>query len=655
MHLYPGSPIPQRQSHRAAKRRGWRGVEEGRAWSAAEDTLVASTPTTTARAQKGKITSQCTIPPHPVVLGCSGKPAEETFASLDKISEGLNAKCGRPGLANIRRPGAYQLPSFARTDPPQLTRHPSQVSAALAQSHPASYPEPPRRPRSRSVLHSAFLLGDMYWMANALEGCARRAGRGQEAASHGSLHHTGSVPVSGYRARDAGISSAPTYELRRCLLPPATSTQRAQDTPPRIHQQMIGVGRFLSSALCSTIAAPARTSSNLGHTIKTKAQLRDSAGARGGVDVGGGTACQAFDGCEGVCTRGCNVVGETWISGATWTPQCMRLRWIRASGWARAWALAAETRATRVVARAGGGPKIYGEASVFFKAQSIEADDTNWGGRTPLLLSKGIVYAGIPVRGDVVGPSRVRVCESRKLWATRKRDEREFGGSSTPPRAARPDGNEQLDSEDALGEKLVAVKGARTGPTPSIPGAGLGRVRRIHSDALRMVDAPCTERAVLVVAVGGRRAVSGSVTKVTSRSGRLSQTTTYEFSSSCCRFTKLHLLLNRWLSSTTYNLEKCTKSIAEPSPDSGRHYGAFERPLQLKTLRAWHTYTSNPTKIEGDGPVRKQCVLMEGEPALTLLPSFLLIIGLRYAVLKDVVAPVPSTAVMDESDFVGNQ
>ncbi|KAJ7091669.1 hypothetical protein C8R44DRAFT_861043 [Mycena epipterygia] len=76
---------------------------------------------------------------------------------------------------------------------------------------------------------------------------------------------------------------------------------------------------------------------------------------------------------------------------------------------------------------------------------------------------------------------------------------------------------------------------------------------------------------------------------------------------------------------------------------------------ELKTLRAWHTYTSNPTKIEGDGPVRKQCLLMEGEHALTLLPSFLLTIGLRYAVLKDVVAPVPSTAVMDESDFAGNQ
>lgn len=25
---------------------------------------------------------------------------------------------------------------------------------------------------------------------------------------------------------------------------------------------------------------------------------------------------------------------------------------------------------------------------------------------------------------------------------------------------------------------------------------------------------------------------------------------------------------------------------------------------ELKTLRDWHTYTSNPTKIEGDGPVR---------------------------------------------------
>ncbi|KAJ7105366.1 hypothetical protein C8R44DRAFT_886833 [Mycena epipterygia] len=66
---------------------------------------------------------------------------------------------------------------------------------------------------------------------------------------------------------------------------------------------------------------------------------------------------------------------------------------------------------------------------------------------------------------------------------------------------------------------------------------------------------------------------------------------------------------------------------------------------ELKTLRAWHTYTSNPTKIEGDGPVRYL-------PATFLTRTWQETI---YAVFKDVVAPVPSTAVMDESDFAGNQ
>ena len=110
---------------------------------------------------------------------------------------------------------------------------------------------------------------------------------------------------------------------------------------------------------------------------------------------------------------------------------------------------------------------------------------------------------------------------------------------------------------------------------------------------------------------------------------------------------------------------------------SSGHYVAeeFGRPIfcplydaDLKTFRAWRTYTSNPTTIQGDGPLR------------TLPPSFLtrqlqetlhsqaryvnlrvrlllvLIVNLfSYAVLKNIVAPVVSAVVMDESDFALNQ
>ncbi|KAJ6549169.1 hypothetical protein B0H10DRAFT_2129194, partial [Mycena sp. CBHHK59/15] len=79
----------------------------------------------------------------------------------------------------------------------------------------------------------------------------------------------------------------------------------------------------------------------------------------------------------------------------------------------------------------------------------------------------------------------------------------------------------------------------------------------------------------------------------------------------------------------------------------------FGRPIfkplfdaELKTLRNWQTYTSNPTTIQGDGPAR------------TLPPSYLartfqeqLISQARYAVLKDIVVPVISAVGMEESDF----
>lgn len=54
-------------------------------------------------------------------------------------------------------------------------------------------------------------------------------------------------------------------------------------------------------------------------------------------------------------------------------------------------------------------------------------------------------------------------------------------------------------------------------------------------------------------------------------------------------------------------------------------------------------------------PGKKTSLLMHGKPSFTSAPPASYSSGLRYLVLKDVVAPVPSTAVMDESDFAGNQ
>ncbi|KAJ7483027.1 hypothetical protein B0H11DRAFT_2232045 [Mycena galericulata] len=71
---------------------------------------------------------------------------------------------------------------------------------------------------------------------------------------------------------------------------------------------------------------------------------------------------------------------------------------------------------------------------------------------------------------------------------------------------------------------------------------------------------------------------------------------------------------------------------------------------ELRTLRAWHTYTSNPTTIEGDGPVR-----MQPPSFLTRTLQETIFANGRYSVLKDVVAPVPSAALMDDSDFAQNQ
>ncbi|KAJ7674409.1 hypothetical protein B0H17DRAFT_1207990 [Mycena rosella] len=69
---------------------------------------------------------------------------------------------------------------------------------------------------------------------------------------------------------------------------------------------------------------------------------------------------------------------------------------------------------------------------------------------------------------------------------------------------------------------------------------------------------------------------------------------------------------------------------------------------ELVTLRAWHKFTSNPTKIEGN--VRM------------VPPSFLartfqeeVFAKARYEVLKTIVAPVPSEATMDDADFALNQ
>ncbi|KAJ7198049.1 hypothetical protein B0H12DRAFT_134545 [Mycena haematopus] len=71
---------------------------------------------------------------------------------------------------------------------------------------------------------------------------------------------------------------------------------------------------------------------------------------------------------------------------------------------------------------------------------------------------------------------------------------------------------------------------------------------------------------------------------------------------------------------------------------------------ELNTLREWRKFTSNPTVIPGDGPVRTI-------PATFLtrdLQRTMFLEG-RYNVLKDVVAPMPSSEVMDISDFALNQ
>ncbi|KAJ6530683.1 hypothetical protein B0H19DRAFT_1242501 [Mycena capillaripes] len=70
----------------------------------------------------------------------------------------------------------------------------------------------------------------------------------------------------------------------------------------------------------------------------------------------------------------------------------------------------------------------------------------------------------------------------------------------------------------------------------------------------------------------------------------------------------------------------------------------------LATICAWHTFTSNPTVIPRDGPVRmaRAAFLMR-----TLQEN--IFAEARYNVLKDVVAPVPSTEVMGELDFALNQ
>ncbi|KAJ6580314.1 hypothetical protein B0H10DRAFT_1962548 [Mycena sp. CBHHK59/15] len=60
---------------------------------------------------------------------------------------------------------------------------------------------------------------------------------------------------------------------------------------------------------------------------------------------------------------------------------------------------------------------------------------------------------------------------------------------------------------------------------------------------------------------------------------------------------------------------------------------------ELKTLRSWRKYTSKPTTIEGAGPVHIERIFENA----------------RYLLLKDIVAPVPSVAVMDDSDFAANQ
>ncbi|KAJ7208152.1 hypothetical protein C8J57DRAFT_1257927 [Mycena rebaudengoi] len=95
------------------------------------------------------------------------------------------------------------------------------------------------------------------------------------------------------------------------------------------------------------------------------------------------------------------------------------------------------------------------------------------------------------------------------------------------------------------------------------------------------------------------------------------------------------------------------------------------RPLfeaDLKTFRAWRTYTSNPTTIQGDGPPRTlppsflarhfQEMLNSQARYVNLRVCLLLVLIVNlfsHAVLKNIVAPVVSAVVMDESDFALNQ
>jgi hypothetical protein len=89
---------------------------------------------------------------------------------------------------------------------------------------------------------------------------------------------------------------------------------------------------------------------------------------------------------------------------------------------------------------------------------------------------------------------------------------------------------------------------------------------------------------------------------------------------------------------------------------------------ELKTLREWLNFTSNPTLILGGGPMRmapatfltrtlQEDMFAEARYVTwsALLDARISLIPSRYNVLKDVVAPVPSAEVMDHSDFALNQ
>ncbi|KAF7362854.1 hypothetical protein MVEN_00635200 [Mycena venus] len=71
---------------------------------------------------------------------------------------------------------------------------------------------------------------------------------------------------------------------------------------------------------------------------------------------------------------------------------------------------------------------------------------------------------------------------------------------------------------------------------------------------------------------------------------------------------------------------------------------------ELKTLRDWHKFTSNPTVIPGDGPMH-----MAPATFLTRKLQENIFAEARYEILKDVVAPVPPAEVMSAVDFALNQ